>query len=69
MSLAKRYLVSLWMAACLTAGVIVTGCAVGVGYRSYDPYHRDYHRWDNRETLYDRQRAVEAQRDLPAELP
>ena len=31
--------------------VIGTGCAarvgVGVGYRSYDPYHTDYHVWDD----------------------
>ena len=65
MLVARRYLCPLLTAACLASGVIVTGCAarVGVGYRSYDPYYRDYHRWDDRETVYYRQWVVEGHRD------
>jgi len=36
--------------------VFLSGCAthvgVGVGYRSYDPYYRDYHVWDDHERVY-----------------
>lgn len=34
--------------------MMFVGCTarVGVGYRVYDPYYRDYHIWDDRETVY-----------------
>ena len=32
-------------------------------YRVYDPYHNDYHRWDNHETVYYHQWVVENHRD------
>jgi hypothetical protein len=38
---------------CLTAliafPVASTGCAVRARARVYDPYHNDYHRWDDNE--------------------
>jgi hypothetical protein len=40
------------IAGCLLFGI--SGCAarVGVGYRVYDPYYRDYHVWADPEPLY-----------------
>ncbi len=32
-------------------GTACTG-TVGVGYRAYDPYYRDYHAWGPDETIY-----------------
>lgn len=61
----KRCLRSLLMAASLATTLMIVGCAarVGVGYRVYDPYHRDYHVWDDRETVYYNQWAGETHRD------
>jgi len=61
----KRCLRSLLMVASLTTSVIITSCAarVGVGYRVYDPYYRDYHAWDDHETVYYNQWAGETHRD------
>ncbi len=64
----KRYFSALVMAACLAgfaSPLISTGCAarVGVRYRVYDPYYNDYHRWDDRETVYYNQWVVETHRD------
>ena len=42
-----RRLDSLLLAALLVAPALSTGCAARV--RVYDPYHRDYHDWDDRE--------------------
>jgi hypothetical protein len=36
---------------------------MGYRRRGCDPHYRDYHAWDNRETVYYRQWAVEAHRD------
>jgi len=54
----------------LTLGAIAlplafNGCAarVGVGYRTYDPYYRDYHHWDDHETVFYNQWAVETHHD------
>jgi hypothetical protein len=49
-----RCLSVLAMAGVLGIPVIITGCAAraGVGYRVYDPYHRDYHVWDDHERVY-----------------
>ena len=60
----KRCLRSLLMVASLAAPVMFTGCAarVGVGYRVYDPYYRDYHPWDDHETVYYNQWVVETHR-------
>jgi hypothetical protein len=62
---AKRYLAPIVMAAALGSQVIITGCAarVGVGYRVYDPYYRDYHRWDDHEAGYYNQWAGETHRE------
>jgi hypothetical protein len=45
---------SLLMSAALATAVITTGCeaGAGVGYRMYDPDHRDYHVWNDGETGY-----------------
>jgi hypothetical protein len=42
------------MASAVLAAVMITGCdaRVGVGYRVYDPYYRDYHPWDGGEIVY-----------------
>ena len=39
---------------CLFTGLALTSCTahVGVGYRVYDPYYRDYHTWDDPEVHY-----------------
>lgn len=44
--------------------VMMIGCAarVSVGYRAYDPYRRDYHVWDDHETVYYNQWSVETHR-------
>jgi hypothetical protein len=58
---------SLLVAAALVLPVISSGCAarvgVGVGYRSYDPYHTDYHVWDDHERVYYNNWVVETHRD------
>jgi hypothetical protein len=61
----KRCLSSILMAGALATPVIITGCAarVGVGYRVYDPYYRDYHVWDDHERGYYQQWTVETHRD------
>jgi hypothetical protein len=61
----KRSLRSLLMVASLATPVVITGCAarVGVGYRVYDPYYRDYHVWDDHETVYYGQWAGETHRE------
>jgi hypothetical protein len=48
----------------LAAVIATVGCAgsVRVGYRSYDPYHRDYHVWGPGEGVYYNQWAVETHR-------
>jgi hypothetical protein len=53
------------IAASLAAPVMITGCAgrVGIGYRVYDPYYRDYHAWDDHETVYYNQWAGETHRE------
>jgi hypothetical protein len=47
------------------APVLNTGCAVRVssGYRVYDPYHSDYHTWNDGETVYYNQWVVENHRE------
>lgn len=42
-----RYSASLILAAAMLTPLVGTGCEARV--RVYDEYHRDYHRWDNRE--------------------
>jgi len=41
---------------------MATGCAVGVGYRTYDPYYRDYHVWNDVEVPYYNRWIVETRR-------
>ena len=49
----------------LAASTCFTGCVahVGVGFRPYDPYYRDYHPWDDREAGFYNQWIVETHRD------
>src|SRR5579862_6141699 len=61
MHCASRYLSSLLLAAAFLSPALTTGCG-GHSYRVYDPYHNDYHRWDNHETVYYHQWAVENHR-------
>ena len=53
------------MAAFLATPLLITGCSarVGVGYRVYDPYYRDYHVWDDGEVVYYNRWAGETHRD------
>lgn len=44
---AHRYLAPLFLAVALMAPIANTGCAARV--RVYDPYHSDYHHWDDDE--------------------
>ena len=53
-----RYLSSLLLAAAFLAPAATTGCTTR-GYRVYDPYYNDYHRWDNHENVYYHQWVVE----------
>jgi hypothetical protein len=48
-----RYLGSLLMTAMLVSAAGIVGCVAHHGYyRVYDPYYRDYHPWDDHETVY-----------------
>ena len=60
----KRRSCSLLLAGAFIATAFI-GCAarVGVGYRAYDPYYHDYHAWDDHETVFYNQWAVETHRD------
>jgi len=51
--------------AALLSPLLPTGCAVRVrsGYRVYDPYHSDYHTWNDGETVYYNQWLTENHRD------
>ena len=62
--LPKRYISSLLLAGALLLPVISSGCAtrVAVGYRAHDPYHNDYHRWDDGEVRFYNQWTVETHR-------
>ena len=53
------------LASMLLLIALLPGCAVRVssGYRVYDPYHRDYHVWDDHETIYYNQWVAENHRD------
>lgn len=53
------------MAALAISQVIVTGCVaqVGVRYRLYDPYYRDYHEFDGREQGFYGRWTVETHRE------
>jgi hypothetical protein len=62
MHCASRYLGSLLIAVAFLAPAVTTGCG-GHSYRVYDPYHNDYHRWDNHETVYYNQWATDNHRD------
>jgi hypothetical protein len=46
----------------LSAPVFLTGCAASVGYRTYDPYYRDYHVWADAEVPYYNSWIVETHR-------
>jgi len=50
----KQCLHLVLMAASLAPPMTFTGCTarVGVSYRVYDPSYRDYHLWDDHETVY-----------------
>lgn len=62
MILGKR--ASLFLVSVVLALPLATvGCAERHSYRAYDPYHRDYHRWDDHERGYYNQWVVETHRD------
>ena len=50
----RKYAVFIVIAAALLGQVAITGCAAraGYGYRTYDPYYRDYHVWGAPEGRY-----------------
>ncbi len=56
MRLKNRGFCSAVAASAVLALVMITGCAarVGVGYRAYDPYYRDYHPWGGEIQYYNR---------------
>jgi hypothetical protein len=43
---------SFLLTAALVLPLATIGCSEHHYYRAYDPYYHDYHRWDNRETIY-----------------
>jgi hypothetical protein len=43
---------TLLLATALALPLASIGCAEHHYYRVYDPYYHDYHRWDDRETVY-----------------
>lgn len=53
----------LLLAALLSSPVAIGGCAAHASYRVYDPYHEDYHRWDDHETSFYFQWEGETYRD------
>ena len=57
----KDYRVSISLAATLASSALGAGCVARVGY--YDPDHRDYHRWDDREDLAYRHFLAERQQE------
>ena len=59
----KRRFRSALALGCLSLPVTITGCAARVDYRVHDPYHGDYHTWDDHERAYYRQWAVETHHD------
>ena len=60
----NRYINSLLLAGTLTVSALTTGCAAQmvVGSDYYDPYHRDYHHWDDGEVRFYNQWSVETHR-------
>ena len=62
MSGGYRFLSSLLLAVAFLAPAVTTGCE-SRGYRVYDPYRNDYHRWNNHETIYYHQWVVDNHRD------
>ena len=42
--------------------LLTVGCAEHHYYRAYDPYYRDYHRWDRHEDAYYQQWTFETHR-------
>jgi hypothetical protein len=60
---AKRYVGSFVLALALAAPLVTIGCGPHQYYRVYDPDHRDYHHWDDHETVYYNQWSVETHRD------
>ena len=63
MNLASRWFSSLLLGAALISPLVGTGCAAHAGYRVYDPYYHDYHRWDDHETVYYNQWTTENHRE------
>ncbi len=60
----NRYITSLLLAGSILGAAATVGCGGGVaiGYRAHDPYHNDYHRWDDNEVRYYSQWNVETRR-------
>ncbi len=63
MSSGYRYLSSFLLVLVLAAPLAMTGCAERHYYRVYDPYYRDYHRWDDGEIVFYNQWVIETRRD------
>ena len=64
MIISQRLLQITVSAAMLISPLLITGCAgTRVGFRVYDPYRQDYHRWDGDENRFYAQWSVENHRD------
>jgi hypothetical protein len=59
---------SILMFATLAGLVVTSACAVRGGYRVYDPYYGDRHRWDHREDAYYERWAREHHRESHREF-
>ena len=62
MNSARRIWPALLLAGALAAPLAVIGCAEHT-YRVYDPYHNDYHRWDDHEVVFYTQWERDTHRD------
>ena len=58
-----RHFPTLLLVVALASPLVTTGCAEHRYYRVYDPYYRDYHRWDDHEVVFYNQWTVETHRD------
>jgi len=59
----QKYLGTFLLAGALALPLATVGCGEHHYYRAYDPYHNDYHRWDDHETVYYQQWSVDTHRD------
>ena len=59
----QKYIGTFLLAGALALPLATVGCAEHRYYRADDPYHHDYHRWDNNEVVYYNQWSLETHRD------